>query len=225
MTAFYLGRRPSPPSGNPQQRPSEIPFCIPQVFVCDERLRILCLEMWICTESITKKVALVNRFHYICLAIPTLRWFKSCKLSARLGWPGRGTYCSEAKFHLTFGVIFIARANWSGNSWPCRVREWPTFGAINRPIKFRPGSFGLKVVWDSVNSWFFSDSGPLHSRFYDHLPWPTPDRVIVKDSILFLIVRLSRNLIEVGRVPRAHRTVYAFLILLLGEAWLCPCER
>lgn len=63
MTAFYLGRRPPPPSGNPQQRPSEIPFCIPQVFVCDDRLRILCFQMRICTESITKKMAAVNRIN------------------------------------------------------------------------------------------------------------------------------------------------------------------
>lgn len=93
------------------------------------------------------------------------------------------------------------------------------------PHQISSRQFRVKSCRDSVNFWFFSNTAPLHSRFYDHLPWPTPDRAIVKDQILFLIVRLSRNLIEVVRVPRAHRAIYAFLILLPGERWIMSLVR
>lgn len=55
MTAFYEGRGPSSPSGNPQQRPGQIPFCIPYVFLCVERPRMFALETKCDPHRSTKK--------------------------------------------------------------------------------------------------------------------------------------------------------------------------
>lgn len=75
----------------------------------------------------------------------------------------------------------------------------PTFDAINLPIKFRPDNFGLNTLRDLVNSWLFSCCIPCFIADSDR----SLSGGIVKDLILFLIVRVSRNQIEAGKLRRA----------------------
>lgn len=94
-------------------------------------------------------------------------------------------------------VLPLFRVNPSGNLW-----LWLTHFCRHKALhQISPRPFRVKSCRrPRLTFGFLVTSGPLHSHFYDHLDWPTLDREIVKDQILFLIVRLSRNLIEVGRV-------------------------